>query len=145
MSNLSLSPARTGRTFAVAALLAGAAFAATTLTPSPARAWWRGGFFIGVPPVVVAPGPVAYPPYYYPPAYYPPYYPGAYYPPAGYYPPPPAPAAQAPVAQGQQNTRIAYGATCFAGVYQCAAPSYTPIGQGCSCPGLGAPSYGTVQ
>jgi hypothetical protein len=32
---------------------------------------WRGGVFIGVPPVY-APPPVYYPPYYYPPAYYPP-------------------------------------------------------------------------
>ena len=80
-------------------------------------------------------------PYYYPPAYYPPYYP-AYYPPAAYYPPPASPQ---PHAQSQANGKVAYGATCYAGVYQCAAPSYTPIGQGCSCPGLGAPSYGTVQ
>ena len=141
MSILSPRPARKGRAFAVAALLAGSAFAATALAPSPARAWWRGGFFIGLPPVVVAPGPVSYPPYYYPPAYYPPYYP-AYYPPAGYYPP----AAQPPAAtQAQGNAKVAYGSMCFAGVYQCAAPAYTPIGQGCTCPGLGAPSYGTVQ
>jgi hypothetical protein len=147
MSILSPSPARKGRAFAVAALLAGTAFAATALAPSPARAWWRGGFFIGLPPVVVAPGPVAYPPYYYPPAYYPPYYPGPYYPPAAYYSPaPPAAQASAPAqGQGQGTGKIAYGATCYAGVYQCAAPAYTPIGQGCSCPGLGAPSYGTVQ
>ena len=84
MSILSPRPSLKGRAFAVTALLAGSAFAATALAPSPARAWWRGGFFIGLPPVVVAPGPVAYPPYYYPPAYYP-----AYYPPAAYYPPGP--------------------------------------------------------
>ncbi len=144
MSILSRSPASVkSRALAAAALLAAPAFLATTLTPSPARAWWRGGFFIGLPPVVIAPGPVGYP-YYYPPAYYPPYYPG-YYPPAAYYPPPP-PAAQAPAqSQAQGSGKVAYGATCYAGVYQCVAPAYSPIGQGCTCPGLGAPSYGTVQ
>ncbi len=86
----------------VAALLGGAAFVAT-----PAQAWWHGGVFIGLPPVVVAPGPV-YPPYYYPPAYYPPPYPYAYPPPAYGQAPPPADqgappqgqASQAPPAQG---------------------------------------------
>ncbi len=141
MSSLSRSAASAkSRALAVATLLAAPALLVATLTPSPARAWWRGGFFIGVPPVVVAPGPVGYP-YYYPPAYYPPY--PAYYPPAAYYPPPAAPAPAQPQAQG--SGKIAYGASCFAGVYQCAAPAYSPIGQGCTCPGLGAPSYGTVQ
>jgi hypothetical protein len=124
------------RALAVAALLGGAVCVA-----SPARAWWHGGFFIGVPPVVVAPGPYAYPYPYYPPAYYPPaYYPPAYYPPAAYAVPPAAPAQSRPA-----DGKVAYGSMCYAGFYHCAAPAQTPIGDTCSCPGLGAPSYGSVQ
>jgi hypothetical protein len=113
------------------------------LDTAPAAAGWHGGVWIGVPPVVVAP-PV-YPYGYYPPAYYPP----AYYPPA-YYPPPvayAAPPAATPIPQGQasENGQTAYGATCYAGVYVCQAPGNAAVGAGCSCPGLGAPSYGTVH
>jgi hypothetical protein len=126
------------RALAIAALLGGAAF-----IPAPAQAWWHGGFFIGVPPVVVAPAPY---PYYYPPAAY---YPPVYYPPGYAYPPyyGPAPQAQpqASKAPAQTHSQVAYGAMCYAGVYQCAAPAYTPVGQTCSCPGLGAPSFGTAQ
>jgi len=50
--------------------------AAVPLTmPSHAHAWWRGGVWIGVPPIVVgppayyAPPPVVYAPPYYGPAY----------------------------------------------------------------------------
>ena len=119
-------------------LAALAALAGAACMPAPAQAWWRGGVFIGGP-VVVGP-PVAYPaPYYYPPAYYGP----------GYYPPPayaaPAyPPAQAPAPQMSQ-ANIPFGSTCYAGVYVCAAPAQTHVGTGCSCPGLGAPSYGVVQ
>ena len=117
-------------------LLLGCAALATaagvTLHATPARA----GVFIAFPPVVfgapVAPYP---PPYYYPPAYYPrPYY---GYP--AYAPPPVAPAPQ------MSRADTPYGGTCFAGFYTCAAPAQTPVGTGCSCPGLGAPSYGSVQ
>ncbi len=115
-------------------LLLGCAALATaagvTLTAAPAKA----GVFIGLPPVVfgapVAPYP---PPYYYPPAYYPPPY--YAYPP----PPPPAPAPE------MSRADVPYGATCYAGVYTCAAPAQTHVGTGCSCPGIGAPSYGMVQ
>ena len=85
------------------------------------------------------------PGYYYPPAY--PYAPG-YYPPGYQYPPPAAGTAasqastQAPQ-MSQANTP--YGRTCYAGVYTCAAIPQTHVGTGCSCPGIGAPSYGTVQ
>jgi hypothetical protein len=136
---------------AVAGALAGAAFVAT-----PAKAWWRGGVWIGVPPVVVGP-PAYYPPpypYYYPPPYpsaypYYPYYPPAY--PPGYAAPPPP--AQTPMPQTQSgdtaqtpsNQPVAYGATCYAGVYTCAAAANTPVGAVCSCPGLGAPSYGSAH
>ncbi len=38
-----------------------------------------------------------------------------------------------------------YGYVCAAGIYQCRLPEQVPIGSRCSCPGLGAPSFGTVQ
>jgi hypothetical protein len=40
---------------------------------------------------------------------------------------------------------VAYGATCSAGVYTCALAQGRPLGTPCSCPGLGAPSYGNVR
>ncbi len=72
-----------------------------------------------------APGPVAYAPGAVPAAN-----PG--YAPSGYAPP-------APVQQ------VAYGATCYAGFYTCQLPQQLPVGAQCSCPGLGAPSYGNVR
>jgi hypothetical protein len=147
MTNISFRPLLLG---AAAVALAGAA-----LIPAPARAWVRGGVFIGLPPVVVGP-PAVYPyPYYYPPAYPPGYYPPpAYYPPPpGYYPPPPEQQGAAPQASTpapQQNTQMSQantpiGTTCYAGVYTCAAYPQSHVGTGCSCPGIGAPSYGVVQ
>ena len=122
---------------------AGLVVAASVTAPVAAKAW--GGVFIGLPPVVV--GPPAY--YYPPPAYYPPPYP-AYYPPPAYTPGPAYPQSQAaPAPQGNQQanaqSNAPYGAMCYAGVYNCAAPPYTHVGSVCSCPGLGAPSYGTVN
>ena len=112
------------------AALAVVASAAAALHATPARAW--GGVFIGLPPVVVGPPVAAYPPpYYYPPAYYAPAY--AY--------PPPAPVPQPQVSRAEPP----FGGTCYAGVYTCAAPAQTPVGSGCSCAGIGAPSYGSVQ
>ncbi len=109
---------------------------AGALATTPASAWWRGGVWIGVPPIVV--GPAYYPPYY-PPAYYPP---GYYYPPPGYYAPP---AQTAPSGQKQAQGPVVYGSMCYAGVYSCPAAAKSPVGGVCSCPGLGAPSYGTVN
>ena len=40
---------------------------------------------------------------------------------------------------------VAYGGTCSAGPYTCALPAEAPLGSECSCPGLGAPSYGRVR
>lgn len=40
---------------------------------------------------------------------------------------------------------VAVGYQCYAGAYTCSLPQYGPIGSGCSCPGLGAPSYGTIR
>ena len=38
-----------------------------------------------------------------------------------------------------------YGYTCHAGAYICRLPEQVPQGSQCSCPGLGAPSYGRVR
>ena len=38
-----------------------------------------------------------------------------------------------------------YGYTCYAGVYTCPVPQQVAVGTRCSCPGLGAPSFGTVR
>jgi hypothetical protein len=125
---------------AICAALAGAA-----LIPVPAMAWWRGGVFVGLPPIVVGPPAVAYP-YYYPPAY--PYAPG-YYPPGYAYAPPAgtaAPQASLPAKAPQMSqANTPYGSTCYAGVYTCAAVPQSHVGAVCACPGIGAPSYGSVQ
>ena len=84
----------------------------------PARAWWRGGFVVGVAPV---------PLYLTPPV--------VYAPPPVFAPPAP-PTASVPAGQGYH---------CSAGFYQCYLPGLQPIGSTCTCPGLGAPSYGAVD
>jgi hypothetical protein len=105
-------------------LTAGLTIGALAL-PSAAQAYWRGGVWIGVGPVV---------PYYPPaPVYVPP--PVVYAPPPVYYPPPAPPAA----------TPVGYGYMCYAGNYTCALPAQGPVGSVCSCPGIGAPSYGTIH
>lgn len=38
-----------------------------------------------------------------------------------------------------------YGQKCKAGIYSCRTPYAVPLGSPCSCPGLGAPSYGNVH
>ncbi len=38
-----------------------------------------------------------------------------------------------------------YGYTCFAGAYQCRLGGQLPVGTQCTCPGIGAPSFGTVR
>jgi hypothetical protein len=118
-----------------------AALTGAALIPATARAW----VVIGLPPVVVGPAypPPAYyypPPYPYAPGYYPPAYP--YYPPAGAVAPQSGPQSK-PSQMSQANTP--YGSTCYAGFYTCHAVPQSHVGSGCSCPGLGAPSYGTVQ
>lgn len=47
----------------------------------------------------------------------------------------------APAAEGPST---GYGYVCHAGFYQCTLPAQYPVGNRCSCPGLGAPSYGRV-
>ena len=52
-------------------------------------------------------------------------------------------AASGPVPPG---TPIAgYGYTCKAGIYTCKMPTQVPLGAPCSCPGLGAASYGNIH
>ncbi len=80
-----------------------------------------------------APGPVAYTPGYAPPVANPAYVAPGYSQGQGYAPP------SAPVQQ------VAFGVTCYAGVYTCQLPQQLPVGAQCSCPGLGAPSYGNVR
>lgn len=48
-------------------------------------------------------------------------------------------------AQPSPGAAAGYGYTCYAGVYVCRLPQQLPAGTRCSCPGLGAPSFGTVR
>ena len=48
----------------------------------------------------------------------------------------------APTAVGPPSP---YGYTCYAGFYRCNLGAQYPVGTSCQCPGLGAPSYGTVH
>jgi hypothetical protein len=110
-------------------LAVAAAFSAAALplaVPSTAHAWWRGGFFIGVPPVVIGP-PVVYPPPVYaaPPVYAsPPVYAA---PPA--YAPPPAYAEQPP-----GDGYVSRGQACYAARYVCPLDRPVRPGGSCSCP-----------
>lgn len=106
--------------------------AAMLALPAAAQARVFVGIGLGFPPV--------YAPYYAPP---PPVY---YAPPPAYYAPPPPPVSYAPAPPVNYTPAPAgYGGTCYAGVYTCAAPANLPAGSQCSCPGIGAPSYGTVH
>ncbi len=58
--------------------------------------------------------------------------------------PAPAPVAYSP-APGAPVQPVAYSGNCYAGVYSCVLPQQMPLGAPCSCPGLGAPSYGNVR
>ncbi len=48
-------------------------------------------------------------------------------------------------AQQSASAAPGYGYTCYAGVYVCRLPQQIPVGTQCSCPGIGAPSFGTVR
>lgn len=52
--------------------------------------------------------------------------------------------AATPVPAGTQSS-AGYGSVCKAGFYTCHTPYQVPLGSPCSCPGLGAPSYGNVH
>ena len=95
------------------------AAAVIAVTPKPAEAWWRGGFYVGGPAFFVGP-PVVYPP----PVVYAP-------PPVVYTPPPPVvyTPPQAGYAPGPQSA----APSCVAGPYVCPLPpSYNGNGS-CSC------------
>lgn len=130
---------------------------------SPANAWWRGGFFIGVPgPFVFAPPVYAPPRVYAPPPMYapPPVYsqpgesppegyqesPDAYAePPAGYpeYPEAQEPSAGYPQAPEQYGQSGNTAQSCFAGRYVCPLEHAAPVGGKCWCPGnRGERQYG---
>jgi hypothetical protein len=89
--------------------------------------------------------------YYYPAPYYAPhtYAPPAYYPPA----PPPArdlnraydPDRDGPLGYPTGRAPVPYGSTCYAGAYVCQSPTPGPVGSGCACSGIGAPSYGSIR
>lgn len=50
-----------------------------------------------------------------------------------------------PVLGADGSSVVGYvGTTCGAGFYICQVPAAT-VGSQCACPGLGAPSYGTVR
>ena len=49
------------------------------------------------------------------------------------------------VGQPQVVSSNGYGYVCYAGVYTCRLQAQYPVGAPCSCPGIGAPSYGTVH
>jgi len=38
-----------------------------------------------------------------------------------------------------------YGTTCYAGTYVCQLGAQIPVGSQCTCPGIGAPSFGAVR
>ncbi|MDG6094547.1 hypothetical protein LOC54_05380 [Acetobacter sp. AN02] len=52
--------------------------------------------------------------------------------------------AASPVSAANAPPGTPLGGTCKAGVYTCQLPVATPVGAPCSCPGLGAASYGNV-
>ena len=91
---------------------------------------------------------------YYP--YYQPHYQPRYYQPPGYYvpapPPPPRdlnraydPDRDGPLGYPTGRAPVPYGSTCYAGAYVCQLPAPGPVGAGCSCAGIGAPSYGSIR
>ncbi|QNT78977.1 hypothetical protein [Entomobacter blattae] len=43
------------------------------------------------------------------------------------------------------NRSQGVGRQCEAGIYSCTLPTAATLGSSCSCPGLGAPSYGVVH
>ncbi|WP_342629079.1 hypothetical protein AAC691_04425 [Nguyenibacter vanlangensis] len=46
---------------------------------------------------------------------------------------------------GEPGVVAGYGYMCQAGVYSCRLPTQVPLGSTCSCPALGAPSWGNVH
>ena len=104
--------------------LAAGVIVASFMLPGAAHAYWSNGVWVEEAP----------PAYYAPPP-----------PPVVATPPDYTSASPPPVVYGAPPQATAYGATCYAGVYICQLPQAGPIGAGCSCPGIGAPSYGTIR
>jgi hypothetical protein len=50
-----------------------------------------------------------------------------------------------PAGYGSPGAAPGYGYVCYAGAYQCRLPQQVPAGSECSCPGIGAPSWGHVR
>ena len=63
----------------------------------------------------------------------------------GYAPQYPSQQGYAPQPDQGQAVQAEYSATCYAGFYTCTLPQSLPAGSQCSCPGLGAPSFGSVR
>jgi hypothetical protein len=103
------------------------------ILPGTAHAYWRGGVFYGVAPIV---------PYYPPPIYAPP--PVVYAPPPVVYAPPPSFSVTPPgfAAPGSQS---AGGPSCYAGPYVCPLTNAMPLGAPCSCPGNNGRVAGSVH
>jgi len=92
--------------------------------PSPALAYWHGGFFTGIaPPVFAAPPPVFFPP----PVYYAP-------PPPVVYAPPPIPPSFGPQSYPPGGPTSS-AQSCYAGSYVCPMQTAVPVGGTCWCRG----------
>ena len=59
--------------------------------------------------------------------------------------PPPGYGTPTASGYGTPTAPAPYGYQCFAGAYQCRLSAQVPVGSPCSCPGLGATSYGVVR
>ncbi len=55
------------------------------------------------------------------------------------------PVGYGPAAPVYAPASITYGGQCFAGPYRCRLSAIGPIGNPCTCPGIGAPSYGRIR
>lgn len=50
-----------------------------------------------------------------------------------------------PTAQQPVPGQVVLSQYCYAGFYQCILPQLGQVGTPCTCPGLGAPSYGVIR
>ena len=118
--------------------------AASLIFPAAgAKAYWRDGVWVEDAPPAYSdtppPPPAAPPPDYVAPP------PMAAAPPGYGAPPPVEEPAPPPAGYGAPPQATAYGTTCYAGAYVCPLHQPGPVGANCACPGIGAPSYGTIR